>query len=155
MKKVLFLLIILFTIVFITGCGKEEIKGPKLVCTKQSSEQLLQGKTTLTIQYNEQGKAADYHIDSDFTVLENIYESYGDKKEDNMKTINDKIVTEIQKGYEQYEPKVDNTINGNNIKVQLTVNNNDFLKTISTIEKEKEAAESELGKFQCTIQKIK
>ena len=154
MKKAVILLILLFTVVFITGCSKEE-KGQKLICTKQSSEQLLTGKTTLTIQYNEKGKASNYYIDSDFSVLPAIYETYGDKKEDNMKTISDKIITEIQKGYENYEPNVDYSVNENNVKVELTVNNKDFLKTISTIEKEKEAAESELGKFQCTIQENK
>ena len=153
MKKILIVLIILSSFFLLTGC-EEKGKEQRLTCTRDYLEELLEGKATIEIDYDEEGKAKNYNIDANYHVKLAIYETYGSAQEDNMKTISNSILNELKKDYGEYNPEISSSIDGNSFIIKITVNDENFLKTIGTIDKEKEMAETTEGKFTCSIQDI-
>ena len=125
MKKIITILVL---ILLLTGCGAE--KGTRLICTKSFNEKMLNGTATITIDYNEEQKPTKYVMNSEYYVNQETYESYGESKEDNMKTIGNSIQQEIAKDYETYNPTVDSSIEDNKFSIKLTIDDKNFLKTI-------------------------
>ncbi len=172
MKKIFTLSLILLCSFMLIGCGnnestqkedsktKEEVKEnkeKKLICEQPQHDDTFDGTNEVEITYDKDDKAKEMKLIYDWAVKYETYSKWGDEdtKEQNMQNVVSSIKEGLIKEYDQQTTEISTTHEKNRFIVTINLKDEETLKELAGIEKDKEDLESDKDNtFYCQIEEI-
>lgn len=149
MKKVNMIFLSLLVIVFITGCGKTEVKEQTLVCTSMENDENMSVEQVISMTYkNDKLKHMTMEVNSkiiDSVIKENWEEFKTTMDKDNKEFNKDGVSLKVVKDDQNYEYNIVLNIDVENASEEMLEEQGfeDLKDDTSTLEENKELAEKD------------